>query len=272
MARNLYEFCSVLLPDSIYFGGFPDDDMIRQMIDGGFTHIVNLTMAQEMDGIQYDPGTMQAARFPIRDHGIPDDPLDYCCFVTHLSRLWSTTPNLKLYIHCRGGHGRSSVLCVSLMLSLGKSLTLHEAIHRVNEAHRQRVLLREKWRARHLPFNHQQHSFLHRMHKTIFLNTQQFLECAPAPGPYNWVLPRGTGSASVPVPVPVELIFETSDEKENEITNLLETRFRQQRDLRCRLQLTFLKPFVFVGVDSELDRMVRETLWRIRELLFLNES
>ena len=51
--------------------------------------------------------------FTIPDRGIPLDVLKFCAFIVYLVN--EINKNKKIYIHCKGGHGRAGVVVASLL-------------------------------------------------------------------------------------------------------------------------------------------------------------
>lgn len=263
---SFMDLISTLIPERVYFGGYPTEQMMLELSKNRFTHIVNLTSEGEMPPYHFDE-SVEVFEFPIPDHSVPLDMFEYCHFVTVLRRILVNDLSSKIYIHCRGGHGRSGMLCVSLWMLIQLETEVIRAIEYVNTCHISRNILREKWRTRRMPFNHVQSSFLHRIHKNIFLNTSE--SQSKFSSHYGWILPRANSD------ICIENVYARMLKDENHPSDIYEQikyrLFRNistHRDSVCRLQLTFLKSFKFVGVPSELDKMVRQALFEIRETLF----
>ena len=171
---NLYDWISVLVPDRLYYGSFPNQAMMNQLVKEKFDVIVNLTRDGEEDLYRLTPSPpgfpqqneIEYIHYPIDDNQGPDDYEDYCSFITWIKYRYFDKK--KIYIHCRGGHGRSSMVSVSVMYTISP-IECHEAIRCVNEAHNNRVNLRNKWRKRKSPFNTIQYYFLTKMHKNIYV-------------------------------------------------------------------------------------------------------
>jgi hypothetical protein len=269
MNSDLYDHISTLLPGRVYFGGYPSETMLSQLEQEQFTHIVNLTIDNEM--APYRSIRMLMYEYPIPDHGVPRDILEYCEFLCFLRRLCVNENLSKIYIHCRGGHGRSSMICVSLWMLLHPDMELQPSITHVNQCHVTRKVLREKWRNKRVPFNHHQSTFLHKIHRTIFLNTSLAHASFSFSTHYVWVLPRRVH----PTDISLEEVWDemtangaNEHDRYDRVGEMIQQHYEQHRDLKFRLQLTFLRSFHFVGVSPELSAVVRSHLYRIRENLF----
>lgn len=258
---DVLDYFSELIPDKLYFGGYPTDEQLQWMEEQKFTHIVDLTYTGEME--PYNT-SMIICRFAIPDHSVPHDVIGYCAFVSELRRI-VLIPETKVFIHCRGGHGRSTMASVSLWILLHPHLSMSAVIDHVSTVHSRRVVMREKWRSRRVPFNHTQSSFLHKVHRTIFLNTTAVHLSATFSPHYNWVLPRYLENVYHQMCIDndqtVESMFAI-------VAALINHHYETHRDNQCRLQLTFLRMFHFVDVPARLNEWVNQILIQTREKLF----
>jgi hypothetical protein len=244
-ADDLWNCLSEVLPHRLYFSSYPSESWMDRLQSEGFTHLVDLT-----DGVECAPYDTRLIRihFPIADHGIPADPMMYCHLLTRLMKVLHP-PDTKLLIHCRGGHGRSGMVCASLWIlsQLPQLTTVNQAISVINQAHIARVHLRPKWRTRRMPFNHTQASFLHRMHKIIYLHAND------TNGFYGWVLPQQVFSLG-------------KDSHRDEMVALLRDWLIPQ--YLTRLSTTHMKSFLVMNVPPEIDQFVRTFLFELRNDLF----
>ena len=181
---NLYDWISCLLDQVVYFGPFPNQLMMNRLLSNKFNVIVNLTTDGEEPPyhITYPPGMnkeVEYIHYPIKDNGHPHDIASYVRLIIRLKYLYLN--GKRIYIHCRGGHGRSSMTCVSLIYILFPC-QFYEAISYVNECHNKRVNLRSKWKKRRSPFNPDQYHFLSKIHKNIYININGENKY------YNWLM------------------------------------------------------------------------------------
>ena len=105
----LYDWIS-RINDNIYFGPIPNEYLYEQLCENSFTLIVNLTENEIYNSIK-------TIHFPIIDNSIPEDSLQYSSFIYQLKKHFENGE--KMYIHCRAGHSRSSMVIVSLLDLLG---------------------------------------------------------------------------------------------------------------------------------------------------------
>lgn len=192
MNENIYDWISSLVKDRLYFGPFPNQNMIDMLLKEKFDFIVNLTMDNENIFTEFNDikdlelEKYQTYKIPkskyisyqIKDNDVPDCPLTYSSFILKLKKLYLS--DKKIYVHCRGGHGRSGMVSVSILLSIFPDKNIKEAIEFVNQCHIDRVILRKKWKNKKTPFNYNQYLFLLKIHKNIYINNVNKY--------YNWLI------------------------------------------------------------------------------------
>jgi hypothetical protein len=256
----LFDWISCLIPNMIYFGPYPSQIMVDELEKNKFDIIVNLTEHPSL----YKVDASKVIHYPICDNSFPHNIKSYINLIITLKHCFYK--GLKIYIHCRGGHGRSSMTCVSLMYILVPSFQLYETIQYVNQCHNARVNLRTRWKKRKSPFNMEQYMFLSKIHKNIYINTNKTNH-------YRWLLTNS------------ETEREEKEEKENGEENIDESK-HEKKEIRledmykfyCRLytylsnytQLlchTHLKKFILTDYSRHSSMIYNEALLFIRELL-----
>ena len=148
--QNALDWISCVIPDQLYFGPYPNQIMIEQMINQHhFNVIVNLTCDNEEKEYIVNEKESKYVLFPVKDNDFPDCIHSYCNFIFFLKG--EIEKGNKIYIHCRGGHGRSSMVCVSTYMVIYMT-DLKSSIEFISKAHNERVVLREKWKKCKFPF------------------------------------------------------------------------------------------------------------------------
>lgn len=123
-----------LLRDKILFGWYPTDpsssgiysNNIDSILKTGREVFVNLTTSHERAQLyNYIPRVKECVKnpiflsFEIPDLGIPQDLPEFCKFILQLKSILNEGKNI--YLHCRGGHGRSGLVTACLLISLDMS-------------------------------------------------------------------------------------------------------------------------------------------------------
>ena len=106
------ETSSFFIPNQCLFGSYPTQEDLGKLENWGVDIIVNLTSYFEKKIKPYTT-TVKVVYFTIPDRGIPLDVLKFCAFIVHLVN--EINQNKKIYIHCKGGHGRAGLVVASLL-------------------------------------------------------------------------------------------------------------------------------------------------------------
>lgn len=242
---NIYDWISCLIDKKLYFGPYPNQLMMNRLMDENFTMIVNLTEIHEEP--LYDKNRdVKIVYFPIKDNSIPVDIHSYCSFITRLK--YEYLNGSKIYIHCRGGHGRSGMVSVSLIYSI-MPYDLRQAIDFVNLSHHNRSNLRIKWKKRKSPFNYDQFLFLSKLHKNIYVNMDHYNKY------YNWLFYKEPFTVDEKTyESPYELYI---DESLDPIKKFLSIYLFFMKNLgecdniKDKLEMTYLKKFVLSDCENK---------------------
>ena len=142
------EIYSYFFQDKCLFGSYPTISDIKQLKKIGVKYFVDLTTLGELDGYKCDENYIS---YPIRDNNIPTNKKDFIHFLEYLINIiGGLETDEKIYIHCKGGHGRSGML-VACLLCILENITPEESIKKTTEYHRLRPSLKKKWLSYHCP-------------------------------------------------------------------------------------------------------------------------
>lgn len=136
---------SFFIEKKALFGGYPNHKQIIELIDEGVVWFIDLTGSDEKGIKVYSHLVNNWINFPIKDRGIPENKKNFLIFLLLIQMAFeSLKPGEKLYLHCRGGHGRSS-LVISCFLCLLFGIPPDESLNLTKEYHSLRPNLRLKW-------------------------------------------------------------------------------------------------------------------------------
>jgi hypothetical protein len=137
--------CSYFIENKALFGGFPSQTDIHTLESLGVRVFVNLTIPSELKTVSYKSNYIDIG-YPIQDKKIPTNIDDFYAFIATLSSiLFSLKPDEKMYIHCKGGHGRSGVV-VACLLCMYYGISAEDALCITKKCHQSRKTMRDIWR------------------------------------------------------------------------------------------------------------------------------
>jgi protein-tyrosine phosphatase len=125
------ETSAFFVTNQCLFGAYPTQHQIQQLEDWGVDIIVNLTRNDERKIHPYRTSA-KVIQFIIPDRRVPEDVREFCALVIHITREIRACK--KIYIHCKGGHGRSGLLVASILCYL-HNITPKESFIRTSEYH-----------------------------------------------------------------------------------------------------------------------------------------
>jgi protein-tyrosine phosphatase len=163
------ERCSYFIPNKALFGSFPEQKVVEELEELGVRYFIDLTCDDEDKTVPYTTKYMYI-KYPIKDRNIPEDWKSFAQLIVkicHILKNLKTTE--KIYINCRGGHGRSGIL-VACILCYYYEISPEEALHQTTKCHSNRPVMRDKWRRLGSPQGKRQKDFVYRFFRPLRFN------------------------------------------------------------------------------------------------------
>ena len=163
-------YCSFFIKDRALFGSYPDEDRFQQLLSNGVKYFVDLTTITEQQGLYSykNNENIQYINFPIIDKKYPTNIVSYVKFIINISNIIRQLRNSdKIYIHCKGGHGRSGVVVASLLCYV-YNIEPDNALEKTTKYHSQREIMRERWRKIGSPQTNNQKTFVIKLFKNLY--------------------------------------------------------------------------------------------------------
>lgn len=154
------EFCSYFVPEYGIFGAYPNTNRLLILKELGVSVLIDLTVDSEISSQdRYDVNSCDflCVKYPIKDHSTPTDWASFASLIIYTCDLIKAKKTI--YIHCRGGHGRSGLL-VACILRHMYGYESDVAIQKTTEFHGHRTEMREKWRLLGSPQTQNQKKFV----------------------------------------------------------------------------------------------------------------
>lgn len=158
--------CSYFIKDRAMFGSYPSQEAVGELVSEGVTVFVDLTVPGERMITPYETDKRRIS-FPIKDRHIPDNWTAFTEFILELSKVIRglESPN-KLYLHCKGGHGRSGVVVACILCHMYR-ISPKKALECTTKCHKKRSVMRDKWRAIGSPQTRSQKIFVQRFFEPV---------------------------------------------------------------------------------------------------------
>lgn len=157
---------SYFIRDRAMFGSFPTQEAANELEEKGVRYFINLTHDDEKKITPYRT-KYTVISFPIMDRHVPKDWQAFARFIIRVSDI---IKGLKagdlVYLHCKGGHGRSGVVVASILCYIFKMMP-EVALEHTTKSHSKRVVMREKWRTLGSPQTYSQKNFVYRFFEPL---------------------------------------------------------------------------------------------------------
>lgn len=168
--------CSYFIENKALFGSMPNNETVKELEKLGVAFFVNLTSLRDKLLSFYETNQI-IIKYPILDRKTPHDMLSFSKFIYKLHLTIKTLKeNEKIYIHCKGGHGRSGIVVASI-LCLYHKIPPEYALELTKLYHQKRKIMRDKWRRIGSPQTFSQKDFVRRLFDPLFFtfHSQCFL-------------------------------------------------------------------------------------------------
>lgn len=158
--------CSYFIKNRAMFGSFPTQEAVKELEEHGVRYFVDLTHFGEDKTTPYKTA-YNYINYPITDRRIPTNWQSFANFIIKTSKLILSLKNGDvLYVHCKGGHGRSGIVVAALLCFIFK-ISPEEALQRTAKYHQNRSVMREKWRKLGSPQTFLQKNFIHKFFEPL---------------------------------------------------------------------------------------------------------
>jgi len=163
---------SYFIADKALFGSYPTAPEVRELESRGVNWFVNLTSDNETIISPYTT-RVNYIQYAISDNSIPADLRDFSDFIIRLFRILINGDTSKMYIHCKGGHGRSGIV-VSCLACLCFDMDTTRSLEYTNNCHYTRGVMRHKWRVIGSPQTREQKDFVSIVTRPVIFSVSDF--------------------------------------------------------------------------------------------------
>ena len=164
--KNKMDRSSYFIEDKALFGSFPTQEAVNELEGEGVKFFINLTHDDEKKITPYHTKYTYIS-FPINDRHVPTDWKAFACFLIKISDIINDLNEGELvYIHCKGGHGRSGVV-VACLLCYMFGFSPEESLEHTTNSHSKRNEMKERWRRLGSPQTSKQKSFVYKFFENL---------------------------------------------------------------------------------------------------------
>lgn len=158
VCKSLSDF-AIGFHQNAYFGCYPTAQALGLLEEMQFDFIVKLTCEPERNIHPYMT-KLQLIHYPIKDNNVPVDWETFSMFICAMVEY--IKQGKKVFIHCKGGHGRSCLVVTCIMYLLFENVNARDAIEQTISIHNQRQDLSTRWKNIRSPFSKTQYLFLYK--------------------------------------------------------------------------------------------------------------
>jgi ribA/ribD-fused uncharacterized protein len=161
------ERCSYFVQNRALFGSFPVQAAVEELENEGVRYFVNLTSDSESKITQYTT-KYGYINYPIPDRYVPKDWGAFARFIIRVADIITGLSNGdKVYIHCKGGHGRSGVVVACLLVHMF-GMSPERALAKTSNYHSKRREMRKIWRKVGSPQTPAQKAFVQNFFQPLY--------------------------------------------------------------------------------------------------------
>jgi protein-tyrosine phosphatase len=262
------ETSSYFIKNKAIFGSYPCQETIKDLIHIGVNIFVDLTCEDE-ELPNYSAPDSVKIKYPIKDRYIPTDTRSFSHFIISLSKIIKEIPLCnKIYIHCKGGHGRSGLVVACLICQMF-SLTPFESLKYTSECHNKRKVMKEKWRKIGAPQTTLQKRFVHQLFKSVnYVRMCRGVFCLSSNQFQFMFMEKEWSSVEECLKYVLETEKKVDDVDFVFLEGIIKERINQNEDLQVYLRNTNLRP-VITYESSQKSKKICEILSKIRLSLLI---
>ena len=251
---------SYFVKNKALFGSYPTQEQVIQLESLGVRYFIDLTYLGEKRIIPYKT-QYEYMKYSIPDRRVPTDWKSFAQFIINVGHIIKNLPpEQRIYVHCKGGHGRSGVV-VACLLCYMYNISPSDALSKTSKYHSRRKEMREKWRKMGSPQTRSQKHFVTKFFEPLiiyknyttyfssgFNNDAEFSVIIPGLG----LFPTATSAFYAfkdPNNTDIPEIHRIGTNEKIIMYNVLKYKFNQHETIRKNLTTTGLRPIIVRSVD-----------------------
>lgn len=249
------DYSSEFIKDKALFGSYPSQENIEYFENIGVRYFIDLTSSS--DNLTQYTTQYKYIKYSIPDQKVPTNWKSFSHFIISISDIiLSLKDDEKIYIHCKGGHGRSGVV-VSCILCYMYNISPQEALETTSSCHFKRKIMKDKWRKIGSPQTRLQKNFVFKFFEPLYVCKNIITQCLYETSNDNIQLVISKNFKDT------KNFEHTDDLKTGLLCNIL----KEKSGVQNYLLTTGLRP-IFVTNQTDLNTFVSKAMTKVREELY----
>ena len=165
--NNIMNNASYFIKNRALFGSFPTQDDVNELETNGVKYFIDLTFGDREKNINPYITKYTYINYPIADQYIP---YNWKTFAEFIVKVGSIIKNLSkgelIFVHCKGGQGRSGIV-VSCIICYIFNLSTTHSINYTTRCRNKRKNMKEKWLKVSCPQTFLQKKFIYKFFEPL---------------------------------------------------------------------------------------------------------
>lgn len=259
------ETSSYFIENLALFGPFPEQSWVRDLESQGVTHFINLTYSREKLTYPYTVGKNSTIiNFPIMDKNIPTSTHDFCKFIINIIAKLHELKHKKekMYIHCKGGHGRSGMVVACILVQWLKLTDPEIALQLTTKYRNSRPKIKEKYLYQSSPQMNAQKNFVRAICKNIKITPDHPIGKFLINTPINTNITQNTYNGLLDMALNTNIVMSDEGLKEyyNIIIKIVKELISQHKELEIYLSRPNIGVVTLFDENSDYDDCVGDSV------------
>lgn len=253
------DYCSYFIKDKAIFGSFPTQESVYELENEGVRYFIDLTDNEKENKIKSYITKYTYINYPIKDNYIPTNWITFSLFILRITKIIRELRSKdKIYVHCKGGHGRSGIVVASLLCIIF-DLSPSESLEYTTKCHSNRSIMREKWRKIGSPQTYLQKRFVQKFFEPlkVYHTHKNSIHLGFSNLSLHEIDLENLGKFSNCELAIKEYLNKNDDDIDIEfIKNIIREKFIQNPEIKKNLLNTGLRPIIYISNKNIFDKNI----------------
>jgi protein-tyrosine phosphatase len=266
------DYCSYFIKDKAIFGSFPTQESVYELENEGVRYFVDLTDNDKEKKITSYITNYTYINFPIKDNYIPTDWIAFAMLILRITKIIRELRSKeRIYIHCKGGHGRSGIVVACLLCNIFELSPL-DSLEYTTKCHSNRSIMREKWRKIGSPQTYIQKRFVQKFFEPlkIYHTHKNSILLGFSNLSSHHILIENVGKFDNCELALKHYINTIGNINIEDIKFIIEQKFNQHPTIKKNLLNTGLRPIIYISNKNFEKNILGKVITKLRNKLYEN--